>query len=145
MQKAPNICINDGCDKARKGRNRRCSACVKKIYIEKDPVRYAYQTTKDNAKRRGKEFTISLEYFRKFCVESEYIKKKGITAKSFTIDRKDNTKGYVEGNLQVLTNGQNVIKKMLDKRLAAEQGQYKVFQINKKREIKKDANDEVPF
>ena len=77
-----------------------------------NPVRYAFITLADNAKRRGKPFEISFEYFTEFCTKTKYIQGKGKTKESFTIDRKDETIGYVEGNLQLLSNSDNV-KKML--------------------------------
>jgi len=74
----------------------------------KNPVRYAYQTLKDNAKRRGHKFEISLEYFREFCFVTGYIKRKGIYKKCYGVDRIIPHLGYVEGNLRLVTNTHNL-------------------------------------
>lgn len=73
-------------------------------------MRYAYQTLKDNAKRRGKVFTISFDYFKRFAIRVDYMAKKGITATSYHVDRIVEELGYVEGNLQLLENRENVKK-----------------------------------
>lgn len=77
---------------------------------ERDPVAYSYRNLMDRAKQRCKPFSISLDYFRQFCYETDYIKGKGRNAKSFTVDCKINELGYVEGNLQILTLEANAIK-----------------------------------
>ena len=75
-----------------------------------DPVRYSYVSLRNNAKRRGKVFTITLDYFKQFCYATDYLKGKGRTATSYTVDRIDESRGYVAGNLQVLTLTANVRK-----------------------------------
>ena len=85
-------------------------ACRMKEWRKKNPLKYAYRALRDNAKRRGKEFSISFEYFKKFCIKTEYEKKRGIFKDCYTIDRINPDLGYVEGNLQVLTNSENVKK-----------------------------------
>jgi len=79
-------------------------------YRKNNPIQDSYQNLKSNAKRRGIEFTISFEYFKKFAIETEYIFGKGRSRNSYTIDRIDPTKGYIEGNIQVLENHENVKK-----------------------------------
>jgi hypothetical protein len=85
---------------------------VKRKYKQKYPERYAYSILKNNAKRRGKIFTISYEYFLKFVIKHEYIAGKGITKHGLHIDRKKEHLGYIEGNLQVLSNTANIKKYM---------------------------------
>lgn len=75
-------------------------------------MRACYNTLKYNAKRRGKQFDISFEYFMKFCIETNYISGKGKTKESYSIDRIDNNLGYIEGNLQILTLGDNTRKRV---------------------------------
>ena len=60
-----------------------------------------------NAKRRGKEFTITLEEFTQFCKETNYIAGAGRSSASYHIDRIDETKGYSIDNIQTLTNAEN--------------------------------------
>lgn len=85
----------------------KCSTCRSRISRKNDPVRYSYITTKNNAKRRGKPFTLTLAYFRKFCYETNYIQGKGKTKTSYSIDCIENEKGYVEGNIRILPLGDN--------------------------------------
>jgi hypothetical protein len=88
-----------------------CSTCTSRKCRQKNKLRYAYVTLKNNAKRRKIPFTISFEYFSEFAIRTHYIQNKGITHDSYTIDRKENDLGYIEGNLQILTNSQNSSKK----------------------------------
>lgn len=87
-----------------------CCKCRHEIEKERDPERYFYGVLKRNAKRRGHEFNLTLDEFRKFCLRTEYINKKGIKRNSLTIDRIDETKGYRADNIQVLKNHENVKK-----------------------------------
>lgn len=77
---------------------------------ERDPVYDRYHNFKNNALARGKEFTISLDQFRKFCKRTGYIIKKGMRGKNATIDRRCNLHGYHIWNIQILTLSQNCRK-----------------------------------
>lgn len=87
-----------------------CNSCIQRRIKEADPVRFCYNQLKRNAERRGKEFTISIEYFRQFCLEVDYIAGKGKSQSSYTIDRIDPGKGYTPGNICVLSNSENASK-----------------------------------
>ena len=79
-------------------------------------MRAAFLNLKSNAKRRGIPFTISFDYFKKFCYKTDYIAGKGRRSDGFSIDRINNDKGYIPGNLQVLSfidNCKKGVKKML--------------------------------
>lgn len=75
-----------------------------------NPEKYCYQTLRNNAKRRGKEFDLTFDQFLNFATKTDYILGKGRTRESFHIDRIDETKGYTLNNIQVLTNSENVKK-----------------------------------
>jgi hypothetical protein len=79
-----------------------CSTCRARKTREADPIRYAYTTSKNNAKRRGKIFELTFEQFKAFFYKYDYIKGKGRTKESFTIDCIINDLGYVEGNIRIL-------------------------------------------
>lgn len=103
------------CAIPRCGNNRPKFDCVcpkhrKRIDKVTDPVRYTYNYFKSNAKRRKKDFTITLEYFRQFCKESGYMEGKGRTPDALTIDRVKNHLGYIPGNLQILSHSKNSAK-----------------------------------
>lgn len=67
-------------------------------------------TLRSNSKRRGKEFTLSFEYFCDFCYRYKYVGKKGRTSDGYGIDRIDETKGYIPGNIAIKKNGNNTRK-----------------------------------
>lgn len=105
-------CNTEGCRrKAAKGRTI-CLRCKSERSKANDPVRYTYNTWKQNAKRRGKEFTITLEQFREFCVKTTYMTGKGRMRESLHIDRVIEKNGYVAGNIRALENHKNVKKFM---------------------------------
>lgn len=85
----------------------KCHSCIKRKSIERDPVRYCFINLKANAKKRGKEFTLTLEFFRQFCRATNYIQNKGTTSESYSIDRIDNEKGYTPDNIRILTLSDN--------------------------------------
>ncbi|WP_338731744.1 hypothetical protein [Mangrovimonas cancribranchiae] len=68
-----------------------------------------YNQFKQNAKRRGKAFSITFKQFCEFCDKTGYLKN-GLRGFNATIDRKDNTKGYHIDNIQLLTLRQNISK-----------------------------------
>jgi hypothetical protein len=99
------FCRND------RAKNRRvCNKCKSRNYRKNNPVKAAYYNLKSNAKRRGKEFKLTLDQFEKFCIKSNYLDKKGRSKKSLHIDRIDETKGYTIENIQVIKNSDNVKK-----------------------------------
>lgn len=89
-----------------------CHKCKAHKYKQSHPIEYAYANLRANAKRRGKEFNLSLSDFRNFVISTGYLLNTGKDADSLTIDRIDNTKGYEIGNIEILTRGQNSHKRM---------------------------------
>lgn len=75
-----------------------------------DPVSIRFENFRGNAKRRGKEFTITLSQFREFCKITGYIINKGCRGYAATVDRIDNNRGYHIDNIQLLTSRQNIAK-----------------------------------
>lgn len=84
-----------------------CHKCRARRQAISNPVGYAYNNLKQNAKRRGKYFDLTLEEFTEFCRSTDYIDKKGKSRKSYSIDRIDNSKGYTISNIQILTLSEN--------------------------------------
>ena len=81
---------------------------------------YAFNNTRFNAKRRGHEFTLTFEQFKEFCIDTSYIELKGRYKNNMSIDRKEADKGYIYGNLQILTVSDNVKKRFTDAILNSE-------------------------
>jgi hypothetical protein len=105
-------CNTKGCrNRARKGAAD-CSKCHQRKFRERNPLSAAYAKLKWSAKRRGIEFTITRVQFECFCKLSGYLEKTGNEGHSLTVDRKDNLKGYVPGNIQPLTRARNAEKRM---------------------------------
>jgi len=77
---------------------------------EEDPVYSRYNQFKNNAKKRNKDFTITVPQFRQFCKETGYCIDKGKRGQNATIDRIKNKHGYHIWNIQLLTNRQNASK-----------------------------------
>lgn len=98
-------CRND----AAKGRTI-CEKCKSRLLKERHPVTYFFNALRNNARRRGKEFTLTMEEFKEFCEKTGYLGKKGKNGSDFSIDRKDHTKGYTKDNIQTLTLSENTTK-----------------------------------
>lgn len=96
---------------------RSCGTCRMRKSRAKDPIRYAYNNSKNRAKQRksaqwpdGIPFTITLDYFRRFCYRTNYHKNKGKSSESYSIDRKKEHLGYVPGNIASVKLGDNIRK-----------------------------------
>jgi hypothetical protein len=136
-------CATPYCRKEAPKSRKLCNTCRSRIWREKNPIAAAYKDRKHNAKHRGIEFAISLEYFTQFCIETDYIRGKGRTATSYTIDRKDPLKGYVEGNLQILELKDNVAKGNRERKLVYD---YRRPDLTRWADVQQDnTNDENYF
>lgn len=111
-------CCAYGCKS--KPNEKKCGMCHKHYAIyrrQKDPVYNRYVNFKGNALRRKKEFSITLEEFREFCVKTGYIIKKGMRGRNCSVDRINNNLGYSIGNIQLLTIYKNIEKyNLVDKK-----------------------------
>ena len=90
-----------------------CYNCFRKRTKQTNPYLYFFDNLRGNARRRGIAFHLTLDQFKNFAFETDYIKRKGQSTKSLTIDRIDSNIGYHIDNIQVLTNRANVIKQRL--------------------------------
>jgi hypothetical protein len=103
-------CKTKTCRKKVKGGH--CSACRARKARERDPVKAAFYNKRNNAKRDGIPFTLTLEQWRELCYEYKFYKSKKHSGKSFSIDRidPDPSIGYVPGNVQCMTVAENASK-----------------------------------
>lgn len=108
---------------------RKCSSCRCAASRAKDPEKYSYYNLKNNAKGRGINFELTLEQFRQFCVETDYIIGKGIKKHSYTIDRIENDKGYTIDNIRILSNSANASKGTKKLEFDPERGGFTVTSI----------------
>lgn len=111
MKTKKGLCAVKFCRGKKPKKGRICHKCRHRKHKLKDPISYAYNALRQNAKRRGHSFGITLEYFRGFCKETDYINKKGRHKTSLSIDRINPNLGYIEGNLRVLTLSDNASRK----------------------------------
>lgn len=86
-----------------------CHRCRNKRYRESNKIVYVFNVLKSNAKRRAKEFTLTIDEFKTFCNNTGYLDNKGTSAHSLTIDRIDNTRGYSFDNIRAVSLTENVI------------------------------------
>lgn len=105
----PGVCAVSRCTRKTHGRAL-CSTHRSQKCRLQDPVKYAWQNLKTNAKRRNIPFTITLEQFRQWCHRVTYIGFSGRSADSWTVDRIHNDIGYHIDNIQVLQNKNNIKK-----------------------------------
>ena len=111
-KRAAGRCMTPYCRRdARKGR-RFCNTCRSRRYD--DPLKVLFWNLKKSARKRGKEFALSWEYFLNFVIGTDYVLGRGREGSGMHIDRIDGKRGYVPGNLQVLTNVENVRKSFVD-------------------------------
>lgn len=110
QNKDKKLCCAYRCKNKRTDKDRFCSKHRHRYDKENNPVNYVFNALRSNAKRRGKVFTLTLEQFKQFCEETDYINKRGKTGKSASIDRIDNNKGYEIGNIRILTLSENSAK-----------------------------------
>lgn len=101
-------CATKFCRRKRAPNRTLCHRCRNKKYAQRNKIVYAFNVLKSNAKRRCKEFTLTLDEFKTFCTNTGYINNKGTTSNSMTIDRIDNSRGYSFDNIRVLTLSENV-------------------------------------
>ena len=87
-----------------------CWKCKSRRFNTEHPHAAAYNRLKQNAKRRGKQFTLTYSEFIQFCTETNYLDKRGRTRKKCHIDRIDNEKGYTAENIRILTSSENIKK-----------------------------------
>lgn len=107
---SPGLCRVWGCRKKRAKERMLCWQHNKQLVRARNPAKAAYSILRDNAKRRGKEFTLTLEQFTEWATTTGYLNRRGRQAHHFHIDRIDPSKGYTIDNIQPLTCSANTIK-----------------------------------
>lgn len=108
--KYPRRCVTKRCRgvvASKRCHTNKCPRCVWRIYVEKNPLGAAFKTLRNHAKERKKDFTLTLDQFRRFAVKTDYLARKGKTSLSLQIDRVDETKGYHLWNVRAITLREN--------------------------------------
>ena len=107
---AAGLCVHNGCTKAHAPGRTTCYKCRTDKFRERNYLMYTFNALRNNARRRCREFTLTLEEFRIFCAKTDYLEKKGRNAYSATIDRINNSLGYSFNNIQILDHEDNCAK-----------------------------------
>lgn len=103
-----------GCGrKAGKGRSI-SETCKNRIWRKNNPIGHLFKNLRGSAKKRKKEFSITLEYFKELCLNTGYHEGTGRGGDCLTIDRIRNLEGYVVGNIAVIKRCENSSKGVLD-------------------------------
>jgi hypothetical protein len=85
-----------------------------------NPKQSAFAMLRDHAKQRGIEFRLSYDYFLGLCDAYSYFDHSAESFGEFpSIDRIDATKGYLQGNVRVVTVSQNCRKAAKERFLPA--------------------------
>jgi len=88
-----------------------CHKCRSRLFKKHHPESYFFNLLRVNARRRGKEFLLTIQEFRKFCADTGYLDKKGKNGSSLSIDRINVNKPYSLENIQALTLSENSSKR----------------------------------
>ena len=105
--KSASLCSTPFCRHTRRRQRWYCNKCRKRKWREANPVEYLYDNLRTHAKQRGKRFELTLEQWRKFCLETSYHMLKGQEPHSATVDRRDSAGPYSIDNIFVNTHQAN--------------------------------------
>lgn len=104
-------CITPYCRNERAKDRLVCHKCHAKWYKENHPEAYFFNALRNNAKRRGKEFNLTLKEFKQFCADTGYMETKGKNGNDMSIDRIKVAEGYSIDNIQLLSLSDNTSKR----------------------------------
>lgn len=110
------LCIVKYCGNCRMTGYRYCGKHKTRKFREQNPITAAFLNLRSNAKRRGKEFMLTLPQFKEFCDQYNYIELKGKSSLSLQVDRIDEYGPYSIENIQGITLRENVQKMHLSKK-----------------------------
>lgn len=134
-------CNTKRCRNKRAKRRNFCYRCISRQNRERYGVQSTFYFLRGNAKRRGIDFDLTLEQFRVFCTNTEYLKLKGKKSGSMSIDRIDNRRGYEIDNIRLITLAENSRKRAVDYKI--ELGAYPDY-VDAKEAVKPDLSN-TPF
>jgi len=152
----PGICPVKCCTNLSKGtgNNKYGSLCAKHDiarWRKRHPKTSAYYRLRNHAKARNILFTITYEYFKRICEEGVYdwSNRPGDQGRWPSIDRIDCKRGYVPGNIRVLTISENSMKNHRARYLP-ENARYYAMEEEERfaYQVEDEANrqdEEVPF
>lgn len=137
-KKASNLCATKWCrGRCEKGA-RKCSKCRKRKWRAANPVVSSFGIIRTRARRKGIEFSLTMEEWKEFCIETGYGTLKGVH-----VDRIDPTEGYYLSNMQVITSSDNIAKGNRERHSP----RYQEYLARRKQALQKEQVDEdnCPF
>lgn len=104
------LCSTPYCRNKKEKHRSICSKCHKRTLKQNNPLSYTYSYIKNNARRRGHRWGLTMQDFLEFVSRTDYMAGKGREREKLSIDRIKPHLGYTPDNIQVLTVGQNATK-----------------------------------
>lgn len=87
-----------------------CLTCASRLYRANNPARDAYRQIKERAQRRNQIFELTFEEFLEVIEGTEYLSRRGTGLDELHLDRIKVHRGYVKGNIRVITCAENLRK-----------------------------------
>jgi hypothetical protein len=101
------ICLTPSCKNIAYKHKNYCCTCRVRKWRKSHLLNYFFLTTRGNAKRRGKEWSLTFDEFLEFCNQTNYDKLKGRTALCLSIDRIRSWEGYHKDNIRAISVSDN--------------------------------------
>jgi hypothetical protein len=98
-------------------KNKKWYESSRKVKFTEDPQHYLWYVARTRSRQKGTEFTISKEdvIIPEFCPILNIVLSKGdgYLPNAMSLDRVDNDKGYIPGNVRVISRRANLMKSSL--------------------------------
>lgn len=127
--KAKGKCPVRFCKRPSRAHGRLCGTHHVAAWRKRNPVKAAWKNLKDHAKARKLDFNIPFETFVELCEKTGYMEGKGHKPEDLAIDRIENWKGYVIGNIRVVTVEVNGRKGYHEGRIKLKGGQTVMWEV----------------
>lgn len=115
--KSKTLCVTRFCRNRKAKGKTLCHKCRSRLKRAANPIMAIWRTKKTNAKRKGHQFTLTLEDVVEFCERTGYLEQRGVLKGSLQMDRINNKHGYHRWNIQALTTSENTAKGNVERHL----------------------------
>lgn len=106
----PRRCATANCANTARPQRRLCNTCRARVFRARNPESAVLNCMRCHARQRGIVFALTVEDLRAAIAGTDYLTRRGTEPDALQLDRKDHRRGYVPGNLQVLTCAENARK-----------------------------------
>lgn len=87
-----------------------CPTCQSRLYRANNPAKEIFRQIKDRAQRRNQIFELTFAEFMAEIEGTEYLTRRGTGIDELHLDRIEVWRGYVKGNIRVITAEENLRK-----------------------------------